>query len=158
VRPAGRLRGENEPEGSKLWGGGSMQMAGFRLKIQAIYLCERENFTKLRIFRGCQYFVCQEHIVFLPPIYNYSSGLNKYLKRKKGNSIYSENEIHKISTNPAIIHWAGDYKPWLFYGIYFADYWFNIFKISPFKEMQLKRKYALLNKIKNRFLRWLTNR
>lgn len=101
-----------------------------------------------KIERGDQIilnFICYPNIGFLPVKWNmnkdFIQNFNGYFR--KGDTFYSAGEINEAWNNPAIFHWTGPNKPWLYYDVPLAHEWFRYYNKTPFGDKPLQRKSCI---------------
>ncbi|GBU23582.1 glycosyl transferase [Fibrobacteria bacterium R8-3-H12] len=79
-------------------------------------------------------FVCYPKIGFLPCKWNMSydkiQNYNGYLR--KYDLFFSAGELNDAWNNPAIFHWTGPRKPWMYYNVPLAHEWFRYYIKTPF--------------------------
>lgn len=80
--------------------------------------------------------VCYGRIAFLP----YKFNVFGKFTNEQYNIFYSYKEIHDAIENPAIFHWAGALKPWLYYNVPLAHEWFRYYLKTVFGKDLLKRE------------------
>ena len=97
---------------------------------------------------------CYGKIVTLPPKYNAMVSRlqenNKLLR-----DLYSEKDIIEANSNPIIVHYPTQNKPWNYVGVYLEKYWWEIAKKTPFIKSLFTREQLYKNYLKEFYLREL---
>lgn len=82
-------------------------------------------------------FVGYGKVRLLPCRFNVT--MNHFKNPGKLEIFYSRKEIREALEEPAIIHWTGACKPWLYYDVPLAREWLDYFRKTPFAKTPLHR-------------------
>ncbi len=90
---------------------------------------------------------CYGKIKTLPPKYN-----AMIMRLKENNpllrNLFTEEEIYEAKTNPYIIHYAGQKKPWNNIGVHMENFWWNMAKKTPYINNLFNREDIYKNELK----------
>ena len=102
--------------------------------------------------------ICYPNIAFLPCKWNMSCNkvrsYNGYIRMY--DIFCSPGELSESYNNPAVFHWNGPNKPWIYYDVPLAHEWFRYYIKTPFCNNHLQRKSSIKGKTRN-FIRKVLN-
>jgi len=103
--------------------------------------------------------VFDEDVVYLPPKYCFIPHRKRDLLQSPAwHKAFGKDECLDAVKNPAIIHYANKYKPWLTKKMAYKKEWMNYYKKSIFKDVPLSYKYAEADSPRKRAWRSLKRR
>jgi lipopolysaccharide biosynthesis glycosyltransferase len=110
---------------------------------------EKVGDKKLRDDQLILNFICYPKIAFLPCKWNVMPGdvVSYRGPLRRYDIFYSPGELDDAWANPAIFHWAGHGKPWVYYDVTLAHEWFRYYLKTPMGMETLQRKPYIKSKI-----------
>jgi lipopolysaccharide biosynthesis glycosyltransferase len=91
--------------------------------------------------------ICYGKTLMIPKKYNVCLSELKYYQSMQIYAYYSPQEVREAFENPAIYHWTGEQKPWIYNDTFLAQEWFYYFNLSPFKCTLKRKKCHILSPI-----------
>lgn len=103
--------------------------------------------------------VFKKNVIFLPPKYCFIPQRKRDLLQSLAwQNAFGKDNCTEAVRNPAIIHYAVKYKPWLTKKTDYKKEWMNYYKKSIFKDVPLSYKYAEADSPRKRAWRSLKRR